>query len=315
MKGLILVAALVLVSSASAGPTGGTWVALVTAEQQNELLAVELSTGKVVRRVSLPADPQNVAASWRMTAVVSTRAGAVTLIDQQGRIRKTFRGLDDPHIVTVNRGKDLAYVTADGSGELIVIDMMARRIIGHTFVGIGAHHMTLRPSGGHHLWIALGERASRIAVVDVSRPAKPRVLSHFSPGFLVHDLAYSPDGREVWLTSAVDNLVRVLNARTGKPVLTVRGGAAPQHVAFTHGFAFVTSGYGSQIMKVDLRTGRIVASRRTPYGSFNLATIGRTVVTTSLLNGRVTEFDLRLRRVRTVQPASAARAVVITLWP
>jgi hypothetical protein len=315
MKRIILVVALVLASSAAAGPTGGTWVALVTAERQNELVAVELSTGKVVRRVSMPDDPQNVAASWRMTAVVSARAGAVTLIDQLGRVRKVFRGLDDPHIAVVNRGKDLAYVTADGSGELIVIDMMARRIIGRTFVGKAAHHMALRPSGGHRLWIALGERASRIAIVDVSRPAEPRVLRHFSPGFLVHDLAYSPDGREVWVTSAVDELVRVLNARTGKQMLAIRCGAAPQHVAFTHGFGFVTSGYGSRIVKVDSENGRIVASARTPYGSFNLATYGRTVVTTSLLNGRVTEFDLRLRRVRTVQPASAARAVAIALWP
>jgi YVTN family beta-propeller protein len=315
MKRLILVAALVLVSSASARPNGGTWVALVTAEQQNELVAVELSTGKVVRRVALPADPQNVAASWRMTAVVSTRAGAVTLIDQRARVRKVFRRLDDPHIVVVNRGKDLAYVTADGSGELIVIDMIARRIIGRTFVGKGAHHMALRPSGGHRLWIALGERASRIAIVDASRPSKLRLLGHFSPGFTAHDLAYGPDGRTVWITSAVDELVRVVDARTGRQLFTVPAGAAPQHVVFTHGSAFVTSGYGSRILKVDPRNGRVIASAQTPYGSFNLAAVDHTVVTTSLLNGQITEFDLRLRRVRTVRAASAARSVAIALWP
>jgi hypothetical protein len=316
MKRLILVAALVLVSSTSARPTGGTWVALVTAEQQNELLAVELSTGKVVRRVSLPADPQNVAASWRMSVVVSARAGAVTLIDQRGRVQKVFRGLDDPHIVVVNRGKDLAYVPTDGSGELIVIDMIARRIIGRTFVGKGAHHMALRPSGGHRLWIALGERASRIAIVDVFRRAKPRVLRYFSPGFPVHDLAYDENtGRDVWLTSAVDELVRVVDARTGRRMFAVRGGPAPQHVAFTHGFGFVTSGYGSRITKVDPENGRILATARAPYGSFNLTTLDRTIVTTSLLNGRVTQFDLRLRRVRTVRAASAARGVAIALWP
>lgn len=315
MKQLILVAALVLVSSASASPNGGTWVALVTAEQQNELVAIELSTGKVVRRVSLPPDPQNVASSWRTTVVVSARAGAVTLIDQQAGVRKVFRGLHDPHIVTVDRGKSVAYVTDDGSGELIVIDLKVQRIVSRIFVGKGAHHMALRPSGGHRLWIALGERASRIAIVDVFRRAKPRVLRYFSPGFAVHDLAYGPDGRNVWLTSAVDDLVRVVDARTGKTMFDVRGGPAPQHVAFTHGFGFVTSGYGSQIFKVNPKNGRILSSRSTPYGSFNLAALDRTVVTTSLLNGRVTEFDLRLRRVRTMRPASAARAVAIALWP
>jgi hypothetical protein len=315
MKRTLLVAALVLATTASAGPSGGTWVALVTAEKQNELVAVDLSRGKVLRRVSLPADPQNVAASWRMAAVVSAEAGAVTLIDQRGRVRKVFRGLDDPHIAVVNRGKDLAYVTADGSGELIVIDLMARRIIGRTFVGTGAHHMALRPAGGHRLWIALGEQASRIAIVDVSRPAKPRVLRHFSPGFVVHDLAYSADGRHVWITSGADDVVRVLNARTGKQERAIRVGAAPQHVAFTGGFAFVTSGYSSRIVKVNAGSGRIVASAQTPHGSFNLAVLDRVVVTTSLLNGRVTEFDTDLKRRSGVKVANAARAVAVTIWP
>jgi len=76
MKGIILVAALVLVSSASARQTGGVWVALVTAEQQNQLVAVDLSAGKVLRRVSLPADPQNVAVGEKTVVVVSTKAGA-----------------------------------------------------------------------------------------------------------------------------------------------------------------------------------------------------------------------------------------------
>jgi DNA-binding beta-propeller fold protein YncE len=315
MKRILVVVAFVLVSSASASPTGGTWVALVTAERQNELVAVELSSGKIVKRVPLPADPQNVASSWRRTAVVSTKAGAVTLIDQVGRVRKVIRGLDNPHIVVVDRGKDLGYVTADGSGELIVIDLIAGRIIGRTFVGAGAHHMALRPSGGHRLWIALGERASEIAIVDVSRPERPRLLRRFSPGFVAHDLTYSPDGRRVWITSAVGELVHVLNARTGRQVLSFRAGAAPQHVVFTEGPAFVTSGYSSRILKVDPTSGRIVASAKTPYGSFNLTALERTVVTTSLLNGRVTEFDLRLRRIRTVRAAPAARAVAITVWP
>jgi len=315
MKRFALVLFLVLASSASAGPSGGTRVALVTAEERDELMAVELSTGRVVRRVRMPDDPENVASSFRMTAVVSARAGAVTLIDQRARIQKVFRGFDDPHIVVVNRGKDIAYVTDDGSGELIVIDLIARRITSRIFVGKGAHHMALRPSGGHRLWIALGERASRVAIVDVSRPRRPRLLRHFTPRFSVHDLSFGPDGRYVWLTSAVDDLVHVVHAATGKQAFTIRGGAAPQHVAFTHGFGFVTSGYASQIFKADARTGQILASRRVPYGSFNLAALDRTVVTTSLLNGRVTELDLHLRRVQTAQPASAARSVAITVWP
>src|SRR5437870_4505272 len=171
MKRAILIAALVLVSPASARQTGGWPIALVTAEQQNQLLAVDVSAGKVVRRVSLPADPQNVAAGRDTAVVVSTRAGAVTLLRQPSlRVLKIFRGFADPHIVTIRH--DVAYVTDDGRGELIAIDLGSRRIRSKVFVGSGAHHMAVS-SNGRRLWIALGEHASEIAIVDVSHRFRP----------------------------------------------------------------------------------------------------------------------------------------------
>jgi YVTN family beta-propeller protein len=317
MKWTILAAALVLVSSASAAQTSGTAVALVTAEQQNMLVAVELSSGKVLRRVSLPADPQNLAVGDRAVVAVSTRAGAVTLLDERLRILKVFRGFADPHIVAVSRSRRLAYVTDDGRGELVVIGLRARRIIDRVFVGAGAHHMAVSPSGSR-LWIALGEHASAISIVDLSRPSRPRLLRRFSPGFVAHDLTFSPDGRRVWVTSGVGDSVHILDAHTGKQSFAVSVGAAPQHVAFAgHGFAFVTSGYSSRITKIAPRTGRVLATARTPYGSFNLSASlnTRAVVTTSLMSGRVTEFDTNLHRLSSVKAARAARAVALTVWP
>ena len=320
MRWAILVVGLVLVSSASARQTGGTPVALVTAEQQNELLAVELPSGKVLRRVSLPADPQNVAVGNRTIAVVSTGAGAVTLLGERSlRILKVFRGLSDPHIVATSSSGRLAYVTADGSGELVVIGLRARRILDRVFVGAGAHHLAVSP-GGKRLWIALGERASEISIVDVSRPSRPRLLRRFSPGFTAHDLTFSPDGRRVWVTSGIGDSVYALNARTGRRAFAVRVGPAPQHVAFNPipalaGYAFATSGYGHRIVKVDARTGRVLKTATTPTGSFNLSTFGGLVVTTSLLDGTVTEFDTNLRRLMSARVARATRAVAVTVWP
>lgn len=316
MKRIILVAALVLASSASARQTGGVWVALVTAEQQNQLVAVDLSAGKVLRRVSLPADPQNVAVTENAVVVVSTEAGAVTVLDQPSlRVRKVFRGLRDPHIVATSKDGRLAYVTDDGSGELIVIGLSAKRIVARVFVGSGAHHMSLGPSG-RRSWIALGEHASQIAIVDLSRPTRPRLIRRFSPGFIAHDLTYSPDGRRVWVTSGVGDSVHVLSARSGNEVLAVRVGAPPQHVAFgENGFAYATSGYDGRLVKIHGSSGRAVKTVRTPYGSFNLSTFSGLVVTTSLMNGRVTEFNGRLRQMSSVRAAPAARAVALTIWP
>jgi DNA-binding beta-propeller fold protein YncE len=320
MKRILVIATLVLATSASARETGGTPVALLTAEQQNQLVAVELPTGKVLRRVSLPAEPQNVAAlvgRARTVVVVSARARAVSLLDERKlNVRKVIRGFAAPHIVAISPFGKWAYVTDDARGELVVIALGTARIVDRVFVGGGAHHMTIGPHG-RRMWIALGERAREIAIVDLTWPAHPRLVRRFSPGFVAHDLTFSPDGGRVWVTSAVGDSVHVLHARTTKQVLALRVGTAPQHVVFSEieSSAFITSGYSSRIVKVDGSTGRVIASVRTPYGSFNLSTSGSLVVTTSLLNGRMTEFDLKLKRLGTAKPVDAARAVALTVWP
>ena len=78
MKRLALLAFLVLAPSA-AGRAETSTVAIVTAEQQNEVLAVSLPSGTVRRRVKLPADPENVAVGLHKVVVASPDAGAVTL--------------------------------------------------------------------------------------------------------------------------------------------------------------------------------------------------------------------------------------------
>jgi YVTN family beta-propeller protein len=314
MKWAILAVGLVLVSSASARQMGGGPVALVTAEQQNALFAVDLRSGKVLRRSSLPGDPQNVAVGHETVVVVSTKAHAVTLLDRASlRVLKVIRSFAAPHIVAIGPGGDLAYVTDDTRGMLNVIDLRSRRVIDRLVVGIGAHHLTISPGGGR-AWIALGEHAREIAIVSLANPRKPTPVNTFSPGFVAHDVTFAPDARRVWVTSGIGDSIYAVDSRTGRRILTVKVGAAPQHVVFNDHSAFATSGYSDRIVKINPSTGRVLATATTPHGSFNLSTTGDLVVTTSLLNGRLTEFDLGLKRLRTVQAARAARAVALTVW-
>lgn len=310
----ILGMGLVLAPSGSAHRLGGTPVALITAEQQNALFAVELPSGKVLRRANLPADPQNIAVGRDTVVVVSTKAHAVTLLDRKTlRVLKVIRSFAAPHIVAIGPGGNLAYVTDDTRGMLNTIDLRTERVLDRLVVGIGAHHMSISPGGGR-AWIALGEHASKIAIVSLANPRKPTPVNTFSPGFVAHDVTFTPDTRRVWVTSGAGDAVYALDARTGRRILTVHVGAAPQHVVFGGHFAFATSGYSNRLVKINIWTGRVLGTATTPHGSFNLSTIGGLVVTTSLLNGRVTEFDLGLKRLSASRPAVAARAVALTVW-
>jgi DNA-binding beta-propeller fold protein YncE len=317
---LVLAAAAVglLLPSSVAATSAGRPVALVTAETANEVLAVSLGPhgGQVLKRVHL-IDPLMVAAPLHGPAVVlSPATGAVTLLAWHSlRPLKVFHGFRDPEVARIAPGDRFAYVADGGTGDLTVIDLARQRIVGRVFVGAGAHHMSFSPDG-KRLWIALSEVATTVVRLDTADLRRPRIAGRLHPRFPGHSIGFAPDGRTVWVSSARVPYVVVYNAATGKTVKVVPAGRAPQEVAFSGARALLTSGYGSSIHAVLWRTYRRLGTVPMPYGSFNLATFGGEVVTSSLLTGQVTELEAgTLHRFWTAKVAPAARYVAISVWP
>jgi hypothetical protein len=116
------------------------------------------------------------------------------------------------------------------------------------------------------------------------------------------------------VTSDADDRVRIFAAATHRALFSVFVGLPPQHVAFgPRGEAYLTRGYGSRIVAAS-RFGSVLRAATVPYGSFNVATAGDFVVTSSLLRGTVTELNAQLHVVRTLKVAPAARDVAISVW-
>ena len=81
---------------------------------------------------------------------------------------------------------------------------------------------------------------------------------------------------------------------------------------FAAGRAYVTSGYGSSIEMVDPTRRTVLRRVESPYGAFNLASAGRWLVTTSVLNGEVTILRAAtLRRRDETTVASVAQSVAV----
>jgi hypothetical protein len=313
---LLVVAALLLPSSASA-QLAGRPVALVTAETSNEVIAVSLGPegGHILRRVRL-VDPLMIAAPPHGPAVVLNPSGTVTLLAWHTlRPIKVFRSFRTPKVAAVAPDGRLAYVTDEGTGDLSVIDLARRTILGRVFVGRFAHHLGVSPNG-RQVWVALGETAKTIVRVDSSNPRKLRVLGRLDPRFGAHDVSFAPDGRTVWVTSPSTSSVSGYTIG-GRLLWTAGAGKPPGHVAFSGGRALVPSGYGSLLSAFTWRSPSRAPSRASaPYGSFNLATYGPWVVTTSLFNGEVSEYRVGdLHRLWTTRVAPAARYVAISVWP
>jgi len=289
---------------------------LVTAETTNQLVAVDLPSGWIVKRLRMPADPQNVAVCGGTVAVVSVRAGAVTLVEASTlRIRRILRGFASPHIPACSPDGRYIYVTDDARGQLAVIgDRKLRKV----FVGYGAHHIAVSPDQPR-LWIALGERARSISVVDTTDPARPRLIGHVNPRGLAHDLAFGPGGRRAWVTYDAGPLVRIFDAVTQRPLKALYGGAPPQHVAFNpysrHDHAYVTSGDERTLRVFALPATRPLRTVRLPAGSFNVSTFGSFVVTSSLTKGTVTELSDSGRVLLSERVAPSARDVAVAVVP
>jgi DNA-binding beta-propeller fold protein YncE len=313
-RALLLIAVLALPAASHAGGKRGP-IALVTAETQNQLLAVDLRSGRVVRRLHMPADPENVEAYAGEVAVVSARGGAVTLVDGRTlRIQRIIRGFGAPHIAAFSPGGDYLYVSDDARGQLaVILDRVLRKI----FVGYGAHHMTFSPDQSR-LWVVLGERARSIAVVDTSRVTRPRLVGHVDPQGLAHDAAFTPDGRFVWVAYDDRPYVGVFNAHTGRRVATLYAGSPPAHVRFDdasglpryRSYAYVTSGNSAALRVYAWRTRRLVRTLRTAPGSFNLAVDRGLIATSSLTGGRMIAFR-GSRRLLSERVAPAARDVAL----
>jgi DNA-binding beta-propeller fold protein YncE len=289
-------------------------VAIVTTELRNQVAVLRLPSLRIARRIDVAADPKTVAAQQLqggLVAVVSPGSGTVTVLNPALRRTVVLHGFGSPQLAAFAPDGTHMLVTDADRGVLDVLSLPERRIVGSVRVGAGAHHLAVSPDG-RRAWVALGETASAIVVVDIHNPRHPHVLRVIHPAVAAHDLSFSPDGRTVWVSSADAPYVSVLRATTGRELLRIPAGKAPQHVLFADGRAYLTSGYGSSIELVNPRTRRVIRRVQAPYGSFNLAAAGDLLVVTSVLNGDVTELAAAtLRRLRVTHVATVARSVAV----
>jgi DNA-binding beta-propeller fold protein YncE len=290
-------AALAFAPRAFAGSLGGTPTALVTADLESHVVAVDVSTGKVLRRIATAPGPRSIETVGNLAVVGHTERGLLTVIDGATlRVRDTVDGFDEPRYTVAARDGEHAFVTDSKTGELAVLAARRGRVVGRVALGGAPRHLSYEPSA-EVVWVVLGNSSDRIAVVDVSTPTRPRLLRRFSPPLLAHDVGFGP-GR-VWVTGGASRELVVYDQR-GRQV-RIRADAPPQHVAFVGDRAYVASGDDGTLRVHDARTGRLLRTSRLPAGSFNVqreARAGGRLLTPSLSRGTLCVVDRSGRVVR-----------------
>ena len=269
-------------------------VALVTADLESRLVAVDLPSGHVRAHVPTLAYPRSVERVGDTAVVAHSDIGAVTLVDGPTlSVRHVLRDFGEPRYTAGHPDERHAYVTDAARGDVAVIDLLRGRVLAREPVGPLARHVTLDRSA-RTLWIALGSKAEEIAVVDVSDRTRPKLVRRFRPPFLAHDVVFAPEGRYSWVSSGDRNQLAIYDVRTGRVVSKPYGDAPPQHVTFAGDLVYVTSGW-SGTLRVHRVDGTPLARTVVPVGSYNVQQTMGWVVTPALGHGYLTTCDERGR--------------------
>ena len=272
--------------------TGGTPLALVTADLEASVVAVDVSTGQVHRRVRTPADPRSIESIGVIGALVAhTAGGGMTLIDSALRVHPIAGEFGAPRYSAVSPDRRFAYVTDSERQEVVVVELTGRRVVGRAGLGGPCRHLGIDRTGSR-LWVALGNKAEALAVLSLAEPRRPRLVGTIRPPFLAHDVGFTPGGRRVWVTSGDRGRVAIYEARTGQLVRTLSADAPPQHVTFMGDRAFVTSG-DDAVLRVHALDGQLLRSAPVPPGSYNVQQGGRWILTPSLSEGTLCSFSAR----------------------
>jgi DNA-binding beta-propeller fold protein YncE len=264
-------------------------LALATADTESHVAVLDAATGHVRARVPTLEGPRSIEAAGGSRAVVAhTDAGALSLLEGVPvRVRRVLRGVAEPRYTAVAPDGRYAYVTDSARGEVVVVDLERGRLVGGGEVGALARHLTIAPDG-RTLWVALGKQAEAVAIVDLSEPRRPRARGLLHPPFLAHDVACSPAGRRLWISSGDRKALALYAPGRARPLAVLPAGAPPQHVSFGAGRAYVASGDDGSLAVQRVGDGKALARATVPKGSYNVQHGAGHVVTPSLADGTVT---------------------------
>ena len=270
--------------------------AIVTCDFEARLALVDLSAdlaaGWVLKHLPTAPGPRSIEGVGAFAVAAHWDVGALSIVHRASfEMRHELSGFAEPRYTAAHPDGRHAFVTESGSSVVTAVDVVAGRRLGSTaHLGEWARHVTI-DEAGTIVWTALGSASDRIAIVDVSQPARPRRLRTFSPGFRVHDVAFLPGGKEVWVTSGDAGRTAIFD-RDGTLVRSLQADVAPQHVTFGPGVAYLTSGDSGTCHVQSLADGRVLRTTAVPAGSYNVQSgTDGLVVTPSLLHGTLTVLD------------------------
>jgi DNA-binding beta-propeller fold protein YncE len=177
-----------------------------------------------VQLLELGGTPHDVKATGDLFAVANEAARRIDLI-RRGRQSGSIGLKAEPHDLALAPGGERAWVTLNGTDELAIVDLRARRVVRYFNTAGRPHDILFAPDG--RVWVT--DWSGPVHVFDRQGRLQGRVaLARES-----HHLAFTPDGRQAWITDHAARRIFVVDARRLERIASLPMRGAPHHVAIT----------------------------------------------------------------------------------
>lgn len=251
----------------------------LTSDKTGNFQIVDVKQGKVVAQIPLGPDPNQLTITkdgkFAYVPMRGEHKIAVVQLDPL-RLIKKLPSPSGPHDAYTSPDGSRIYVGAQYGTGIVVIDPVQQDVLHVIPTPAGVRPM--RPSAdGKTLYVALSNLIGFV-VVD---PQARRITRTVSLGTLpegvpqpykdtwTHDLQVSPDGRELWVTDDVHDLLRVVRLSDMKEVAQIRTGHFPHWFALRPDgkVLFTSLWFSDAVAAVDVASRKVLKNIQFELGS------------------------------------------------
>jgi YVTN family beta-propeller protein len=253
-------------------PDGKT--AWVVYDKSHDLGVVDAETRKLVRRLKIGGNPYNLNFTPDGRHLLVLDWASDTSTDEVIFYDLTAQKIDGrvevstwPAHSAFSRDGRLLYVSGETAGDLTVIDVARREIVGRHVHGGGDAMGLAVTADGKFVYAAAGENK---AILKIDTATNKPVGTIALPG-VVHEATLTLDGRFLYTTLRKANRIVVVDTTTDRIATTIPQKAYPDLVTMEPNgrYALVTNRWADLVSVIDLTTHtqvRTIAVGKAPHG-------------------------------------------------
>lgn len=207
-----------------------------------------------------------------------------------------------PHGMTVSHDGKLLWVTSETPQAVLELDSSTGKILHMWNTSQQRIHMLVAMPNETKFYVT-NTISGSVSVIDRSSGEKKVLVT--GPG--TEGIAISPDGKEVWVASRLDDKIEIISTATDSIVATFpSGGKGPKRLAFTPDGAqvWVTNSASNQTSVFDARERELITSMtlsKAPSGVY-ISPDGRQAYVTNANANELTFVEVASRKVQGTMP-------------